>query len=102
MKAYVSQILIIIGVLIVIYIFWGADIKIFLKERGVEDIPTFIKFVYSFGLWLTTKFLSIVKGGAEYILELFKNILSNIEKIADLLTGILDILKKISSFVKNL
>ncbi len=84
-----------------VYIFWGADIQKFFVDRGVVSISTFITFIFNLLLWLTEKAFLIGKNIAVYILELFNNILSNIVKLADLLTGVLNILKKIAEFVAN-
>lgn len=99
MKAYITQVLVLIAVLIVVYILWGVEIKKFFSDRGVVDIPTLFSFLYALGVWLVEKIFSIVVSIGEYILQIFKNILSNVMRIADLLAGILDILKKISSFL---
>ncbi len=95
MKTYVSQVLVLIAVIIVIYIFWGVEIKNFLLSRGVVDIPTFISFLYTSGVWLIGKIFSIATTVGEYILQIFNNILSNVMRIADLVSGILNVLKKI-------
>jgi len=99
MKIYVSQILVLVATIIVVYIFWGVEIKSFLIDRGVVDISTFFTFLYTSVFWLIAKFFSFVASVGEFVLKIFNNILSNVVRIADLLTGILDILKKISSFI---
>lgn len=101
MRIFLSRILVLFGALVIVYIFWGADIQEFFVDRGVVSIPTFITFVFNLFLWLTEKAFLIGKNIAGYILELFNNILSNIVKLADLLTGVLNILKKISEFVTS-
>lgn len=101
MRIYLSRILVLIGALIIIYFFWGDDIHKFFVDRGVVSIPTFFTFIFDLLLWLVGKIILISKSVAVYILELFNNILSNVAKLADLLTWILDILKKIGSFIKN-
>lgn len=96
-KVYASKILVLVSALILIYYFWGADIRNFLVDRGVVDFSSFILFVYNWILWLIEKIIWGVGCVIDYVLQVFNNILSNVNHILDLFLSLANLVKKIFS-----
>lgn len=97
MRTYAPKILVVVIFLGVIYFFWGADIRNFLIERGVVDIPTLFVFLYGLILWTLEKIIYFFDFSVGYILKVFSNILSNLNKILDLFLSLIGLIKKIFS-----